>query len=190
MLASAAAGVLLLGCFGRGDGAPECCADPEDTDCIRVTNTGLPACPRTIQLPGSAFAFDAPAGVAVAVFRIDTRDYTTHPASLPPTTSPAYRHHMEFSVVYTKIVHGRGTLFINPRTGKEIGRQIAIDPSGSFVVLQYPTGRFVVDWWTGSTIADFPLDRVSILPDVAVLFARTSEELVFDEIVASIRTAQ
>ena len=138
-------------------------------------------------MEGSRYAFDVPAGVAVGVFRTDTRDFLIGYGPSPVTPSPRYRHHMEWPVAYVRVVHRRGSLFVDPATGAEIGRIVVIDPSWRKVVVHYPSGRFVEDWYTGSTLSRFPLDRVSILPDVAVQFARTPEELVFDRIVSSIR---
>ena len=122
VLVAAATALLLAACIGARDSAAECCAEPGQVDCTAVSDRGLPARARTIQMEGSRYAFDVPAGVG---------------------------------------------------TGAEIGRLVVIDPSWTKVVVHYPSGRFVEDWYTGSTLSDVPLDRVSILPDVAVQFART-----------------
>ena len=82
---------------------------------------------------------------------------------------------------------GTAELYIDLRTGKASYRAIVTEENPMETIYQYPQIRFVLDRTTWETTERYPLDRVSILPAVEVLFARTAADLLFDEILASIR---
>ncbi len=197
----AAAGALLVGCVGGASDAPtQPCPESIGADCDQATPADRPGSPTPYRLgilPESPI-FDVPAGVPVVLFSMapsrrairgddPERQGVDHEALVP---SPLRRHRIDPPPWSTAITHRTtgSSLLVDNRTGEEIARVIiAAGPSPHELILQYATGRFVIDRYTGETIARFPLDRVSILPTVDVLFARTPMDAIFDEILASIR---
>ena len=173
--------VLFGGCFG-GSEAPERCADRSDADCI-VTR----------RVAGVSLVFDVPVGAPVRAFYVEhvNRSFWGPPHPLWPLPlrrleSESPRQTAGELLAFTHVPTGS---VLNVRPGD--GRWIYRDPSSSNeVIFQFqgiPTARFRINSHTLGPAARFPLDRVTILPDVHVSFVRTPADALFDQILASIR---
>ena len=132
--------------------------------------------------------FDVPAGMRVVVTHWRKEDFISghlgFNVSLPTPFVRAAADYTEWTDI--KDVATGSVLSINSRTGEEIDRGMSTDPSSGDLLFRYPNGfAFGGSGWPRS--ARFPLDRVTILPPVDVLFVRTPLDKVFDQIVASLR---
>ena len=78
----------------------------------------------------------------------------------------------------------------NARSGEESGRHIRIATDSKEEICHLSTGRFFIDRSAFRTTGRVPLDGVGTLPAVDVLFARAAAEVLFDPIVARVRSAQ
>ena len=193
MLALAAASVaILVYMVGRGDAPAVQCTDPARSDCIAVAQ-GVATGPGTYRLPYSRFVFDLPAGTSVRVSGVltshggITRETLGLPVPLRDRRLPV-REPLSGSVGIGALAQsGTADLYIDLRTGKAAYRAIVTEDNPMETIYQYPQVRFVLDRTTWETTERYPLDRVSILPAVEVLFARTEADLLFDRILASIR---
>lgn len=178
----------------------ERCADTTDGGCVHAAHAEQTGGSTTHGVRFSRYIFDVPDGVPVRVEHFDLAELRKHadldsgPDLLGPNwpfvPSPFRRHDVGPPRRATQITHWPtgSTLSLDPKTGRESGRVLfPEDAPPRHMIVQYPTGRFVMDRYTLETIARFPLDRVSILPAVDVLFARTRVDALFDDIVESIR---
>ena len=181
VIALAAGGLLmslLAGCTGGADGAP-------------VT---------TRRVWGTALVFDVPADAPLRVVRMDADDFvSTHISTPPPSPSPFRRHDFgKLPSVYFRFVHvpTYSELVVVRRT--EFDRIIyrPTRPNEAYMVFpRHSRARYLVDlpphWVVRLSrirlIDRYPLDRVSILPDVAVQFVRTPIDALFDQVLDTLR---
>ncbi len=195
LLVLAAASVVLLVCLvGRGEAPAVQCTDPTRSDCIAVAK-GLVTGPGTYRIPGSRYVFDVPAGKSVRVpvprgsggVILERAEDWGIPVPLRFRRLPEVERLAAHVYIEAPAEAWRADLAIDPRTGDPFHHSIITDENSTEEIVQYPAIRLVIDRATDETTERFPLDRVSILPAVEVLFARTAADLLFDQILASIR---
>ncbi len=192
LVLAAASVALLVYLVGRGETRAVHCTDPTRSDCIAVAE-GLVTGPGTYRIPGSFYVFDVPAGRSVEVpvprnspDAVPLGAFGT-PIPLRFRRLPVRERLAAWVLIDAPAVAWSAHLVIDPRTGDPRSRSIITDENSTETILEYPAIRFVFDRVAYESTERFPLDRVSILPAVEVLFARTAADLLFDEIVASIR---
>ncbi len=205
LLVLAAVSVLLVSCLDeRSDTLAVHCTDPNRADCIAVAEGTLWG-PGTFRLPGSGtfslpsrYVFDVSAGRRARVLKLARpEDVIVEPMGAFGIHIPLpYRRLPEWDPLRRPVVllapaeAWSAAIVIDARTGEELRRYIVTTEDSTEEIVHYPTMRFVLDLRTFRTTDRFPLDRVSILPAVDVLFARTAADLLFDQIVASIRLSE
>ena len=157
----------------------------------------------TRRIPRSDWLFDVPVDAPVVVQRLDRRDVLVHPDPAPPDERPTFsrRHDFgEFSRVFLWFTHppSDSRLFVGALSGSEEHR-IVLNPSrpheafweypqhSAARYLDDPNPHLVVQPFRFRLLGHFPLDRVSVLPDVAVHFSRTPADRLFDQIMESLR---
>ena len=194
LVLAAASVVLFVYLVGRGEAPAVHCTDPTRSDCIAVAE-GLVTGPGTYRIPGARYVFDVPAGRSVRVpvprgtagsFGHTRQDFGL-PIPLRFRRLPEPERLAARVFIEAPAEAWMAWIVIDPRTGDELSRSIVTDEDSTEELFEYPAIRFVLDWATDETTERFPLDRVSILPAVEVLFARTAADLLLDEIVASMR---
>ena len=187
--------LLLIAVLGAGISAPGCAAggQPETT---------------TRRLPRSGWVFDVPSDAPLWVQRMDLRewDVTLHSfddRGVPPFSrqTPFFRQDFralpQLGFVFT---HGPSAslMYTSALGSRELQRLIRIPhrPNEVYrVVPRHSPARYLVDLADHEVhevfrrrLGDrFPLDRVTVLPDVAVQFARTPADALFDQIIATLR---
>ena len=212
LVLAAASVVLLVYLVGRGEAPAVQCTDPARSDCIAVA-VGRVTGPGTYRIAGSLYVFDVPAGRSVRVAGVRRPDYIelarrgvevpeelregyiTNVVFVPPPIplrsrrlSEVREHRVAVVSIEAPVEVGSAVLVIDRRTGDPLYRRIVVrEENSEKEIYQYPEIRLVRDLTAHETAERFPLDRVSILPAVEVLFARTAADLLFDQIVASIR---
>ena len=155
----------------------------------------------TRRIPRSDWLFDVPVDAPVVVQRFDVRDFEVTMLPFDERPTPFRRH--DFGLlppVYFQFRHlpTYSELVVGALSGSEEHRLIRTPsrPREAFWVFpQHSAARhlddlgpnLVVRAFRVRLIGRFPLDRVSVLPDVAVHFTRTPADRLFDQIMESLR---
>ena len=196
MLAAAAAAVLQLAACG-GEGPPEVyCTGLGRADCIALAHGTLSG-PGTYRLSWSwrgsrpipcRYVVNVPEGRRVVAFvppeHLDGG--YPRPKVLPERRLPDADDSRLAFLAAPKEDEG-SLLVIDTLTGTERLRVVTRDSAEWEWIHEHPRARWVYDLRTGETTDRYPLDRVSIMPPAYLIFARTGADLLFDEIMASIR---
>ena len=179
LLAALGTGVLTSGCADGGQ--------PDTT---------------TRRLPRSGWVFDVPAEAPLELERVDRRyrhgDTLPDLEGAPPPfalETPFYRRDFgPLPEILAVVVHGpsRSRMHVDLLAGRELERLIRIPhrPNEAYLVVpRHSSARYLVelDAWVVEGPHRFPLDRISVLPDVAVQFARTPADGLFDQLIATLR---
>lgn len=166
--------------------------------CVRGAD-GAPVTTRRVR--GAGLVFDVPADAPLRVVRVDAREFSgPHYRPPPPAPSPYRRHDFgEVPSVYSNFLHAPtySRLVVAGRT--EFYRIIyrPTRPNEAYIVYpRHSRARYLIDLEPHLVVVQpfrvrlpgrYPLDRVSILPDVTVQFVRTPMDALFDQVLDTLR---
>ena len=179
--------------------------------CIPVSGCaggGQPETPTLrLRLPGSGWVYDVPADAPLEMRPENLAGLAAHPSvdfylGAPPFFAQTPFFRQEFgelrSVVLVRHEPSRSSMYVDPLGGRELQRFIRIPhrPNEAYQVMtRHSPARYLLDLPSNYVIGTvrrrlsdrFPLDRIAVLPDVTVQFARTPADAVFDQIMATLR---